>query len=351
MDAETPENSARKTPLRVRSYDVAELAGVSQSTVSRALAGSSAITEATRLRVADAARQLGYQVDDRAARLRSGRTETIAIVVIGRAGAAPSSINPFNFALLGSVCAEAADRGLHSLVSFQSNQAQFFSHFVERGQADAVLVIGTTTNQPAWDYFRAANADQPHMAFWGSPFDNHAAIRSDNMAGGKLAVDILWGAGYRRIGFIGDIHSPQRQFAERYEGYAAALRDNDLVPLAPAAGAGATRQDQGRAAIAGLLDGGDPPDAVFAACDAMAFGAMEELRARGIDMPGDFGVTSFDGLGSGALCVPPLTTIEPDFAAAARLLIDAGLDPHSGALMPRVPVRLIERASVRQRPA
>ena len=348
MSDETQATSQRKTPLRVRSYDVAELAGVSQSTVSRALAGSAAITEATRTRVVEAARKLGYQVDDRAARLRSGRTETIAVVVIGQAGAPPSSVNPFNFALLGSVCAEAADRGLHSLVSFQSEEERFFSQFVERGQADAVIVIGTTTNQPAWDYFRAANDGQPHMAFWGSPFDDHAAIRSDNMAGGRLAVDVLLGAGYRRIAFIGDTTSTQRQFAERYDGYCAALRENGLEPRAAAAGSGETRQDQGRAAIADLLDGGDPPDAVFAACDAMAFGAVAELRARGVALPQDFGIIGFDGLGGGALCEPPLTTIEPDFGAAAKLLIDAGLAPQEDALSARVPVRLIERASVRK---
>lgn len=347
MGDQSNTDAQRKGPLRVRSYDVAELAGVSQSTVSRALAGSATITEATRSRVIEAARKLGYQVDDRAARLRSGKTETIAVVVIGQAGAPPSSINPFNFALLGSVCAEAADRGLHSLVSFQSEEERFFSQFVERGQADAVIVLGTTTNQAAWDYFREANSAQPHMAFWGSPFDDHAAIRSDNMAGGRLAVDQLLSAGYRRIGFVGDIDSPQRQFAERYEGYSAAMRDNGLTPAPASSGEGATRQEQGRAAIAALLESGSPPDAVFAACDAMAFGAVAELRARGVELPADFGIIGFDGLGGGALCEPPLTTIEPDFAAAAKQLVDAGLDPQDGGLPGRVPVRLIDRASVR----
>ena len=96
---------------RVTSFDVAERAGVSQSTVSRALAGLETITAATRRRVEEAARELGYFVDSRAARLRSGDTRTIAIVVITREGGDVRAINPFHFTLLGSTCAAAAARG------------------------------------------------------------------------------------------------------------------------------------------------------------------------------------------------------------------------------------------------
>ena len=103
-------NNNDKPPLRrVTSIDVAERAGVSQSTVSRALSGSETITEATRRRVELAAEQLGYHVNARAAGLRRGETGTIAIVVIGREGQGPAAINPFYYSLLGSTCAAAAE--------------------------------------------------------------------------------------------------------------------------------------------------------------------------------------------------------------------------------------------------
>ena len=139
-------NNNDKPPLRrVTSIDVAERAGVSQSTVSRALSGSETITEATRRRVELAAEQLGYHVNARAAGLRRGETGTIAIVVIGREGQGPAAINPFYYSLLGSTCAAAAERGYEALVSFQARAEEFFGHYVARRQADGVVVIGTAT--------------------------------------------------------------------------------------------------------------------------------------------------------------------------------------------------------------
>ena len=100
-----------KRVIRVTSFDVAEAAGVSQSTVSRALAGDTSISEPTRRRVAEAAARLNYQVDENAARLRRGRTGTLALVMICRPGQDRKDLNPFYFALLGSTCAAAAARG------------------------------------------------------------------------------------------------------------------------------------------------------------------------------------------------------------------------------------------------
>ena len=96
-DRESGESGERR---RVTSFDVAERAGVSQSTVSRALAGLETITEATRRRVEEAARELGYFVDSRAARLRSGETRTVAVVVIAREGGDARAVNPFTFQVL-----------------------------------------------------------------------------------------------------------------------------------------------------------------------------------------------------------------------------------------------------------
>ena len=183
-------SSDKTRPRPVTSIDVAERAGVSQSTVSRALSGSETITEATRRRVELAAEELGYQVNARAAGLRRGETGTIAIVVIGRDGQGPAAINPFYYSLLGSTCAAAAERGYEALVSFQAQPEEFFGHYVARRQADGVVVIGTATNQAAWDYFTACAKTAGRMAFWGSPFDDSVWVRSDNRDGGRLAVDL-----------------------------------------------------------------------------------------------------------------------------------------------------------------
>ena len=128
MSDKRPENRI----VRVTSFDVAEAAGVSQSTVSRALAGDTSISEPTRKRVIEAAARLNYQVDENAARLRRGRTGTLALVMICRPGQDRKDLNPFYFALLGSTCAAAAARGYEVLVAFQDSPANFWGHFQER---------------------------------------------------------------------------------------------------------------------------------------------------------------------------------------------------------------------------
>lgn len=332
---------------RLTSFDVAARAGVSQSTVSRALSGSPTITEATRLRVMEAARDLGYVVDERAARLRSGVSKTIAVVVIGREGQGAAAVNPFYYSLLGSVCTAAATLGYQSLVSIQAEPEQFFGQFIERGQADAVVVLGTATNRAAWDYFSEYRASQANMAFWGSPFEGPGYVRSDNHLGARLAVERLVAAGYGRIAFIGETDGAQRQFRERYEGYRAALEAAGLDAFEPVTAPGQTREEQGAGAIAALRSHTAAFDAVFSACDAMALGALAALREAGVCVPDQFGVIGFDGLGVGAHSSPPLTTIEPDFAEAGLNLVEAALGGADDDRDRRVSVTLVERASAR----
>lgn len=335
---------------RVTSFDVAERAGVSQSTVSRTLSGSHSITPATRARVEEAARELGYFIDAKAARLRTGKTGTIAVVVIGREGDGARDFNPFHYVLLGSICAAASARGLQSLVSFQSEPDQFDTRFVERGQADCLIVIGTSTNRPAWDHIESRVGNSiASIAIWGAPIDSTARVRSDNRAGALLAVERLVEAGYSRIAFIGETDSPQRQFQERYEGYREAMEKAGLVPREPVVSEGVTRVEQGSGAIAALLENGEEFDAVFSACDAMAFGALKVLNERGVKVPKEVGVIGFDGLGSGNFSNPPLTTIEPDFLQAGEALVDCALAAGETKREVLVPVRLVERATVRKR--
>ncbi|TMM47393.1 LacI family DNA-binding transcriptional regulator [Qipengyuania marisflavi] len=325
---------------------MAERAGVSQSTVSRALAGSETITEATRRRVEQAAEELGYHVNARAAGLRKGQTGTIAIVVIGRAGQGAARINPFYYSLLGSTCAAAAERGFEALVSFQAEPEEFFGHYVARRQADGLVVIGTATNGAAWDYFRDRAKDSDEIAFWGSPFDDAVWVRSDNLSGGQQAVARLVAGGARDIVFVGDTNSTQRQFSERYDGYCQGMAAAGLTAHPPIESGGEDRVAQGREAVTRLLAQGTVFDGLFFACDAMALGALEELAARDVAVPGAVGVIGFDGLGTGEFSSPPLTTVEPDFAQAGRLLVQTALAGADEKIECRVPVRLVERASV-----
>jgi len=330
---------------RITSFDVAEAAGVSQSTVSRALAGSPAITEETRARVEAAAASLGYHVDARAARLRSGRTGTLAIVVIGRAGLDPTRVSAFHYALLGSTCAAAAECGYQSLVSFQSEPGEFAWNYAAQGQADGLIVMGTSVNREAWADLLATAPEGP-VALWGAPFDDDRWVRAANREGAALAVERLIAGGHRRIAFVGSVDDQHPQFAERYEGYRQTLTAHGLQPSDPLPVPGDDRVGGGREAVTALLGLPEPPDALFAANDAIALGALEALDRARMRVPESIGVIGFDGLAAGAHSHPPLTTIEPDFAEAGRALVSRICEPEADAPR-RVPVRLIERGSAR----
>jgi len=334
---------------RVTSFDVAALAGVSQSTVSRALTGDPVVSEPTRNRVIAAARELNYHVDENAARLRTGRTGTVAVVVINREGEDRNNVNPFYFSLLGAICAAASSRGHETLVSFQDSCANFWGLYEEQRKADGLIVIGTTANQPAWDYFRDLGTSGAHVVFWGSPYDDLDWIRSDNLQGSRLATGHLIDAGYRKIVCITSERSPQRQFKERCDGYAARMVEAGLTPRAVEIDESLPREEQGRKAVAELIASGEPFDAMFVVCDQIALGVLLELHERGIAVPGAVGVVGFDGIRSGACALPPLTSVEPDFLSAGELLVDKLLNLVAGRIseVRRAPVRLVQRASSR----
>ena len=333
--------------VRVTSFDVAAEAGVSQSTVSRALAGDPVVSETTRLRVAEAARKLNYFVDENAARLRTGRTGTLAVVVVCRPGEDRKDLNPFHSALLATLCGAASLRGYETLVSFQDGPENFNGRYQEQRKADGLAVIGTTENYSAWDYFRALNNEDMHWVCWGAPFDDVEWIRSDNYGGARLATRHLLEQGCQRIICLGSETSPQRQFGERYEGYAEEMRAAGLEPALVPIEKGLAREEQGRRAVAALIEQGTAFDALFAVCDPIALGALDELHARGFAVPGQVALVGFDGIRAGAYSAPPLTSVEPDFRAAGEMIVDkliaaiAG-EPHEAR---RVPVRLLVRES------
>jgi len=336
---------------RATSYDVALAAGVSQSTVSRALSGDPSVAAATRERIAEIARGLNYHVDAAASRVRSGRIGTIAVVLICPVQEDVRAFNPFHYALLGAICAAASARGLETLVSFQGAQDRLDNSYECTRRAIGTIVIGTSENRQAWDFFGASARAGEHIVCWGAPSDDLAWVRADNEAGARLAVEHLLAGGYRRIVCIGEADCPQRQFAERYQGYAEAMAAAGLPARMVEAEPGCSRHEQGRRAVTQLLAQGEAFDAIFAACDDLALGAMAQLRERGIAVPGQVGVVGFDGLRGGVLSVPALTTIEPDFAAAGTLLVDqlhAQLAGETGPA-PRAPVALVVRDSSRGR--
>ncbi|WP_237245923.1 LacI family DNA-binding transcriptional regulator [Sphingopyxis witflariensis] len=332
--------------LRPTSFDVAERAGVSQSTVSRALRGSPGVNAETRARVSAAAREMGYVVDRHASSLRLKSSETIALVTICRPGEDRSAINPFYFALLGSIAAATSARGFNLLVSFQESSDNFRADFVASGLADAMIVIGTTSNRSAWQYFADAQASGLDFVCWGSPGSPFHWMRSENDAGGQMAGEYFVAQGRRHIAFVGPQQSPQRQFDERRDGFVAALAAHGLTPIVAEPPSAADRHAQGVAAVRDLLARHPETDAIFAASDMLALGVLQGLKDAGCRVPEDVALIGFDGIRAGTLADPALTTLEPDLDAAGEALVAMALedDEHTRSGT-RIPVRLVARGT------
>ena len=124
------------------SFDIAFRAGVSQSTVSRALRNSPLVNEETRLKVQQIARELNYKVDKNASSLRSQQTKTIALLLCEDHGTGNSLINPFFLSMLGSITRATASRGFDLLISFQQFSEDWHADYEDANRADGIIFLG-----------------------------------------------------------------------------------------------------------------------------------------------------------------------------------------------------------------
>jgi len=307
--------------MRATCYDVAERAGVSQSTVSRALAGHSSVSEGTRNRVTLIARSMGYQIDSVAAAVRTGRIDRIAVVVLARESGPPEHCNPFHHNLLATICQAASARGLETLVSFQSRPDTLRGNYEVARKAMGAIVIGTSENREAWRYFRQIAKSGANIVGWGTPHADMRWVRADNAEGGRLAARHLLDAGCRKIAFLGAGRHAPPQFSERFAACEALLAEEGLELLRLPMPKGASRHDQGFKAGQALLTQHPDCDGVIAANDSLALGLQNALRPSGALER--IALIGFDGSYEARHAVPPIPSVAPDFQEAGALLLDA----------------------------
>ncbi len=332
---------------KVTAFEIAKIVGVSQPTVSRALRGDSSVSEATRQRVIEVAAEMKYSVDQNASRLRTQRTDIIALVIICREGEDRANVNPFYLSLLGCIAAAAADQGYGLIVSFQGADGPLFSDFEDSRQADGIIVIGSGKNLDAWEHFADAGRRNKAIVGWTSPRPGMLSFGSDNFEGGRIATQHLIDQGRRNILFAGPVGTAQQQFEDRYRGYLSAMSDNGIAPIvAPLIGE-QTREQAAYIAIAAQIDAGIAFDAIFGANDFIALGAMQCLQERDITVPETVAIMGFDGIRAGNFSHPALSSIEQDYEAAGALLVRnvVALIRGQEAVPVKVPVRLMIRQS------
>ncbi|MGN6608292.1 MAG: LacI family DNA-binding transcriptional regulator [Jatrophihabitans sp.] len=270
--------------------DVARKAGVSIATVSRALRGLPDVAATTRDRVLSAASELNYVASPFAARLASGRTATIGLVV--------PFVNKWFFGEVIDTVESALRKAGFDLLLYNlgdaDGRARFFELMPVRKRVDALLVASLVLTDEEFDQLTAL--DRP-VGLLGLPRPGFLSSRIDDDASSRLAVQHLVSLGHRRIGLIGgDADDPMRFTPplHRRDGYRAALADAGIEWRPELEVLGYFTPEGGAAAAERMLALPDPPTAFFAESDEMAYGALRTFRRSGLRVPEDVAIIGFD---------------------------------------------------------
>ena len=345
-----------RTPSgRPTSFDIAYRAGVSQPTVSRALRGDKSVSAKTRARIEAIAAELNYTVDKNASSLRSQRSNTIALLFFEDPTPDESMINPFFLAMLGSITRACADRGLDLLISFQRMEDDWHVRYQDSHRADGLILLGYGDYTLYRERLDQLERQGTHFARWGSVSSDSSGVTvgTDNHAAGFLAGAHLVESGRRAIAFLGHADGHYPEFRGRYLGLCEALGAAGISPDPALQFDAITTEEAGHRATQSLIASGARFDAIFAASDLIAIGAMRALKEAGRLVPEDIAVVGFDDIPAASLTTPPLTTVMQDIRAAGQALVETLLAQIEGRDLPprKLAGRLIVRGSSAPAPA
>jgi LacI family transcriptional regulator len=331
---------------RITVIDIANAAGVSKSTVSLVLQGSSLVNDVTRAKVNTIIRELGYVYNRGAANLRQSNSKSKIVGMVVN-----DLTNSFFAELAVGIDSVMQSAGY---VQFLANtgenidrQREVIASMREHGISG--LIISPARGTEAQDFKPLISAGIPVViAVRNVPGARASSLTSDNEAGAVASVEHLAELGHRRIAFLGGFPDTA-VFTERFGGYRDALRraglgfDSDLVIGAAPSRAG------GVEAIERAMRLADRPTAAVCFNDAVAFGVCDGLRSRRMEPGVDFSVIGFDDVIEAKTAVPALTTVSVDPQGmgrrAAQLLLK---QINSGSTEPEAlisGVRLVVRQS------
>jgi len=312
--------------------DIARAAGVSHSTVSRALRGSSLISTDMRDRIQQLARQMGYTPNAIAQSLQTQRTNTLGLVVT-------SIDDPFLYDVVKGVEEVTRAAGYSVLLSSSHNNPDQEMAVIEtfhRRRVDGILVASSRISS---NYKERLDSIQVPTVLINSHAEPHYQllhwVAVDDYKGAQLAVEHLLQLGHRSIGYLGIDNRPKAN-RQRHEGYqhalaAASIPYNDAL-VAIASGTDASHEEDvalGQSQAQVLLDTG--VTAIFCFNDMLAIGVLLACRKRGIPVPQELSVVGFDDIKMADYITPPLTTIhQPKVLLgnlATKMLLDL-LDGH-----------------------
>jgi len=307
-----------------RLEDLAKRAGVSVSTASRALNDSPSVNMRTKQAIWKLAREMDYPFRRHMPAGPIGAKAVVSVVVPRPQGRDGRLADPFFFELLSGIgdAARGRDCDIHlshvAPSSFEDVEIAMTTH-----RADGVIFIGQSTLHGA---FNRLAETEGRFVVWGAelPEQNYCCIGSDNVLGGKRAASHLARLGRRKIVFLGDTDAPEAM--QRYRGYRKALEeaglDYDPVRLQPAH----FDIESAEGSIEALIQDGVEFDAIVAASDVIALGALRALQHHGRRVPEDVSLIGYDNIAFSRFSNPALSTVDQDVAKAGRLMLSKILD-------------------------
>lgn len=326
--------------------DIARLANVSPSTVSKALNNQADISEETRARILAIAKELKYSPNAFGKGLKSRTTENLGVIFCRELQ--PLSGNPFYSRVLEGIEAEVALNNFNLILYFvPTNQQDISPKMVRERQVDGIILVGIFNPE----FIQILNQSglpiiqiDPKIRL-----NNCNQVLINNEDGAAFATQYLINMGHKRIGFIsGDLN--RLSFNQRYEGYIKTLKFNRLTPDPELIKTGGLEKGYDQAKELMLTP--NPPTAIFAANDINAIYGYQAIRELGFAIPDDVSVVGFDDIDLAKFSTPPLTTIrvykEELGSLAVRTLFRAINDELEQPQTVIVPVKLIERESVKK---
>jgi len=301
--------------------DIARKAGVSHSTVSRALADSPLVNPDTKKRIRQLAEDAGYQVNQVARNLKVRSTRTIGLVV-------PEVSNPFYPRIVQLVADQVREAGytllLHLSGADQESEVACLASLREH-RADGILLVTAEHGLVARDQVNSmVGSGLPIVLMgWVEGADHIDMVTGNDANGGYEVGRHLIELGHRRIAVIGK--PPHRGVFDRMFGFQKALKESG-IELPEALNSAARNDDEVGRSVRQLLSLADPPTAIFAYQDSLAALVYRHLGDAGVSIAGEMTVVGFDDLDLATYLSPHLTTvgmhIEPLASEFVRLLIE-----------------------------
>lgn len=320
MSVDSSTKPMDKNRSRLQMQDIAKLAGVSVSTVSRALNGSSLVNEETRLRVTALAKSLNYSIDIGAQNLRLKKNKTIAVVIPFDTANPQHVSDPFFLTMLGHIADELVKFGYYMLVTrVSSDNLSLMLEPYESGRAEGIIVIGQ------WKHHQQLNemvANKP-IVVWGAKMHDqqYVSIGSNNVRGGFLATEHLIRQNCKRVAFFGNKNLPE--VSQRYEGYLMAhkqygIRPDERLSIPTPFSAETVSHD-----IQKLLSHSIDFDGIFACSDLIAMRAIGTLQKLEIAVPNEVAIVGYDDIVLASYFHPAISTIKQSIELGAQALVSS----------------------------